>query len=296
MKTILYSETLDYYDGVQVFGALDTDGEQYVGMMVDTVDGADRYLVTSVTSQRMNDFRSGALDLRTLLLEGAVGGWYLAHVADDFADPLNLEEHEERLEETDFLPEDGFFLNEVDKGDSSVDDSAEVSSPAADQGFHTRGNTQGFQFPHFSEATFLEQSPGVGTSTEILVLGVGSHQPDYYETVIKPTIERAGYLPMRIEIVPNAAEIRETIQSAIARASCLVVYFAPMTEGASNWANLEISYATGLGRPVLLVCQDGQTSLEGFSNPLQYALPWRAPAQLRDKLEQRILTSVGYNT
>ena len=110
-KTVRYSDTLDYYDGVQVFEALDTTGRQYVGMMIDTVDGADRYLVTGVTAQRMNQFRSRTVDLRTLLLEGAAEGWYLTQVTDDFAKLLTLEEHDGRLEETNFLPEEGFLLN-----------------------------------------------------------------------------------------------------------------------------------------------------------------------------------------
>ena len=109
MKTIFYSETLDYYDGVQVFEALDADGGQYVGTLIDTVDSVDRYLVTGATPQRMAQLRSGILDLRTLLLESASHGWYLARIADD-SQPVDLEEGHCPLEETDFLPDAGYFL------------------------------------------------------------------------------------------------------------------------------------------------------------------------------------------
>ena len=111
MRTIRFSKTLDYCDGVQVFEARDATGKRYVGMMIDSEGETDRYLVTGVTAERMTQFRTGAVDLRTLLLEGAAEEWYLTHVDDDFAQPLLLEPHHERLEDTDFLPEEGFLLN-----------------------------------------------------------------------------------------------------------------------------------------------------------------------------------------
>ena len=43
--TIRPTKVLDYYDGVLVFTAEGDDGQQYVGSIVDTTDGIDRYLV-----------------------------------------------------------------------------------------------------------------------------------------------------------------------------------------------------------------------------------------------------------
>ena len=50
MKTINHTNTLVYYDGVQVFAGQDAVGDHYVGAMIDTVGDADRYLVVAVAS------------------------------------------------------------------------------------------------------------------------------------------------------------------------------------------------------------------------------------------------------
>ena len=69
MKTITVTEILVYYDGVDVFVGHDLIGGNYIGMIVDRVDGIDHYLVTGVSPNGLRRFRSGTLDLRTLLLE-----------------------------------------------------------------------------------------------------------------------------------------------------------------------------------------------------------------------------------
>ena len=269
MKTIVYSETLDYYDGVQLFEAIDTHGGPYVGMMVDTVGGIDRYLVIGTTSERIGEFRTGAVDLRTLLLEGAVQGWYLAHVADEFAKPLTLEEHDEPVEETDFLPEYGFFLYQVADEDSSVGHADTVGHAAVYQEALDPSAAPSVQLPNFVGAEDWEQAALSEASRQILVLGVGNPQPDFYESVIKPTIERTGFSPVRIERGSGASEMFETIASAITRAHCLVVHVAPTAEGAGNWANSEIDYAAGQGLPIFVVCQEGQRYMQDLVDPLQ---------------------------
>ena len=110
MKTIHHTETLVYYDGAQVFEGRDPVGGYYVGVMIDSLDDADRYVVAGVPQERLKKFRSGALNLRTLLMEAAQGVWYLTKTDDDFVEPLILEAQTGSLSETDFLPDDGFLL------------------------------------------------------------------------------------------------------------------------------------------------------------------------------------------
>ncbi len=111
MRSVRHTATLVYYDGVQVFEGRDPIGGHYVGVMVDAVDDADRYLVTGVAPERLRQFRSGDLDLRTLLLEAGEDGWYFAHVGDDFQQPLRLMRQDGSLEGQEFLPDDGFVLD-----------------------------------------------------------------------------------------------------------------------------------------------------------------------------------------
>ena len=110
MKTVKLTEILDYYDGIQLFTARDPIGGHYVCDMIDTVGDFDRYLVVGVRPERLEDFRTGKVDLRTLLLESPDGEWYITVADGTIADPLTLVPQQEPLAETEYLPEEGFFL------------------------------------------------------------------------------------------------------------------------------------------------------------------------------------------
>ena len=110
MKTVKHHNTLVYYEGVQVFTALDAGGNHYIGAMIDTVGHADRYLVVPVPPGELRRFCAGDIDLRTLLLESSVNGWHTALVDDDFAAPVALELQITPLLQSDYLPAPGFHL------------------------------------------------------------------------------------------------------------------------------------------------------------------------------------------
>ena len=112
MRTIRPTEILAYYDGVEVFAGRDAIGGHYVGAFIDAVGDADRYLVVGVKPERLRELRSGTLDLRTLLLEAPGGEWYLTLVNGNAEQPLSLELQNGLLAETDFLPDDGFLLDD----------------------------------------------------------------------------------------------------------------------------------------------------------------------------------------
>ena len=101
MKTIKHTNTLVYYDGVQIFAGQDAAGDHYVGAIIDTVGDADRYLVVAVTPDPLRRFYAGDLDLRTLLLESSVDGWFTALVDGDLERPVSLESQQGPLLEMD---------------------------------------------------------------------------------------------------------------------------------------------------------------------------------------------------
>ena len=117
MKTIKHTNTLVYYDGVQVYAGQDDVGDHYVGAMIDTVGDADQYMVVAVAPDLLNRFYAGDLDLRTLLLESSVDGWYTALVDDDFERPVSLEPQQGPLLEMAHLPEGGFRLGKTPADD-----------------------------------------------------------------------------------------------------------------------------------------------------------------------------------
>ena len=113
MSQICYTDTLVYYDGVQVFEGRDSSGNIYIGAMIDTVGGADRYLVVTIAQDALSQFKAGAEDLKTLLIEGAEQGWYTALIRDDFIRSFDLEPQKGPVTDSDFLPEPGFYLPTV---------------------------------------------------------------------------------------------------------------------------------------------------------------------------------------
>ena len=92
MKKIHHTGTLVYYDGVQVFEGRDEAGGRYIGVLADSANGSDSYIVVEVAMERMQRFRSETPDLKRLLIEGSKDGWYLAETRNGFGDPLTLEE------------------------------------------------------------------------------------------------------------------------------------------------------------------------------------------------------------
>lgn len=127
MKTIHPTEILAYYDGVEVFVGQDVIGGHYIGAFIDAVGDFDRYLVVGVKPERLRALRSGMLDLRTLLLDAPGGEWYTTIADGTIDDPLALEPHHEPLAETDYLPDDGFFLLE----DAAPTDPADLQQALA---------------------------------------------------------------------------------------------------------------------------------------------------------------------
>ena len=112
MKTIKVTEILEYYDGIQIFAAQDSIGGHYVGELIDTAGNHDRYAVVGVRPERLDDLRSGRVDLRTLLLEAPEGEWYITTPEGTVDDPLTLDPQQTPLAETDYLPEAGYFLDD----------------------------------------------------------------------------------------------------------------------------------------------------------------------------------------
>ena len=117
MKNIKHVDTLVYYDGVQVFVGQDSAGGRYLGVMTSRFDQVDQYLVTKVKQERLDQFCSGAIDLRSLLLASASDGWYLTRTGADFDQPLALEQQKGNLAKSDFLPAEGFLLSETIQAD-----------------------------------------------------------------------------------------------------------------------------------------------------------------------------------
>jgi len=111
VKTIGHAATLFYYDGIQVFEARDVIGGYYVALRVGEEPDTDRFLVAGVSPEQLRQFRSGTLDLRTLLEQRAERQWYFAHVAQAIGEAIALEPQPDDSIDVALLPEPGFVLH-----------------------------------------------------------------------------------------------------------------------------------------------------------------------------------------
>jgi hypothetical protein len=121
MNAIMFTKVLLYCDGPQIVEAKDEIGGYYIALLVDDVEGRDRFLICGVRPQSLRSFRVGHIDLRRLILERPTLEWGLFTVDDDTVGSLlHPEVYTESIEEG-FLPDSGFFLNELSH---DVDDAA----------------------------------------------------------------------------------------------------------------------------------------------------------------------------
>lgn len=112
MKTIRHTNTLFYYDGPQIFEARDASGGHYMAVAVESETAPDRNLVAEVSPERLRQFRSGALDLKSLLAEDGEAEWYLATVEAGLDQPLALETQTIPLMKSGLLPDPGFVMHD----------------------------------------------------------------------------------------------------------------------------------------------------------------------------------------
>ena len=121
MKTVRHKRTLFYYEGPQVFEARDCTGGHYVAVMLPDKaplfdhsprEGAVRYLIAGVSADRLHRFRTGRMDLRSLLLHTDQSGFHIARVKNDSSDILELEDLPTDMCPASYFPMSGFVLDD----------------------------------------------------------------------------------------------------------------------------------------------------------------------------------------
>jgi hypothetical protein len=120
MKSICHIATLYYYDGPQVFEAGDGNGGHYIAVMVEPDAGHDQFLVAKVEPERLQQFRLGTLDLRSLLTEREEEEWFLAKANGGLEAPLALQPQSTALAASSYLPEPGFLLDNSQANEDAV--------------------------------------------------------------------------------------------------------------------------------------------------------------------------------
>lgn len=113
MKDISFTNVLLYCDGPQIIEAQDDIGGSYIALLVDDIDGFDRYLICGIHPRKLRDFRVGNADLRSILVDSSTSEWGLVTVTDNAHDlPMSPEARSGPIDAA-FLPDEGFFLHET---------------------------------------------------------------------------------------------------------------------------------------------------------------------------------------
>ena len=114
-----------------------------------------------------------------------------------------------------------------------------------------------------------------------------------YEQGIEPAIRQSGYRSMRIDQKQDVVKIDDEIIGEIRRSRFLVADFTHGEDGARGGVYFEAGFAFGLGIPVIYTCREDAINKIHFDTRQYHHTAWKSPADLRDKLEKRILALIG---
>ena len=158
MKVVKAANILYYYDGPQVIEARDTIDGHYIAVMVAPEEKHDRYLVAGVAPERLRQFRSGMLDLRTLLAESDTEEWFIGSAPAGPDQLMALQVQHTSLVHSELLPDGGFVLHDRPTDDLALNEARarnnlvlEVTTdpPEAIQGHRIRVNSLTGLLSHF---------------------------------------------------------------------------------------------------------------------------------------------------
>ena len=138
-----------------------------------------------------------------------------------------------------------------------------------------------------------EQSVNTKSAQAFVAMWFDDSINDSFAEGIVPAIEAAGYQPLRIDAKEHINKIDDEIIAEIRRSRFIVADFTQGTDGARGGVYYEAGFAHGLDLPVIFTChRDSVESLHFDTNHYNHIV-WDDPADLRDKLKNRILAVMG---
>ncbi|MCU0426786.1 MAG: hypothetical protein MUF71_14295 [Candidatus Kapabacteria bacterium] len=117
------TRTLIYYDTPQLFLAQDKVGTLYLCLLVDD----SKYLVVSISKNRLFDFEAGKIDLRSLFELPEANVWFTTNEYTNSFIVVQFADFEIVPEE--YLPEQGFFLEQTNENEEIIAEAKERNKP-----------------------------------------------------------------------------------------------------------------------------------------------------------------------
>ena len=142
--------------------------------------------------------------------------------------------------------------------------------------------------------SFLEEQRSAPASSQAFVaMWFDSSMDDVYAEGIKPAIEHAGYMPLRIDRTEHINKIDDEVIRELRRSRFVVADFTSGDGGARGSVYYEAGFAHGLGIPVIWTCRSDQIDDIHFDTRQYAHIPWCNQTELRDALEARIGAVIG---
>ena len=137
------------------------------------------------------------------------------------------------------------------------------------------------------------QVTNVESSQAFVAMWFHESMNEIFEDGMRPSIETAGYSPVRIDQKEHINKIDDEIIAEIRRSRFLVADFTQGSEGARGGVYYEAGFAHALGIPVIFTCRQSSLKDLHFDTEHYNHIVWTDEHELREKLTFRILAVIG---
>ena len=138
-----------------------------------------------------------------------------------------------------------------------------------------------------------EQRINVDSSQAFVAMWFHDSLTSAYDDGIEPGIRDAGYKPLKIDQKEHINKIEDEIIAEVRRSRFLVADFTHGEDGARGGVYYEAGFAHGLGLDVVFICRKDFLKRLHFDTSHFSHIAWSDPADLREKLRNRILHVIG---
>lgn len=114
-----------------------------------------------------------------------------------------------------------------------------------------------------------------------------------YENGIEVAVRDCGYSPMRIDRKEHINKIDDEIVDEIKRSKFVIADFTSEPDKPRGGVYFEAGYAMGMGIPVVWTCRKDLIDQVHFDTRQFNHIVWKDPAELAEKLKNRILATIG---
>lgn len=133
------------------------------------------------------------------------------------------------------------------------------------------------------------QQQAVDSKRVFVAMWFNPSMSDFYDKGIKPAIEAAGYIPVRIDSQEFNGKICDEIIAEIKRSKFLISDFS----GQRNGVYFEAGYAMGQGKEVIFAVKKGEVNDLHFDTRQYNHIVYDSPKDLYEKLYNRIRATIA---